>query len=241
MAELDAFLMHHYARLPAVEIDLETVPDVSFRRTAAWITASTGYRLRAFDLSVDHAVPCACVVAQAPGGGRGRPALLCSAAAHPDPVAALNSATREAGPLLDHLCGVHARHPGRAAEPAADPEQVRQMPDHALRYAHTDAFDRLAHLVDNGSAPVDLASAFGGRRRPAGETLDVHVRDLAGRFASCGMDVLVADQTTAEHAAAGLRCVRVLAPGAVPMTFRPRVPARPRPAEAADGAECPEG
>jgi ribosomal protein S12 methylthiotransferase accessory factor len=39
------------------------------------------------------------------------------------------------------------------------------------------------------------------------------------RLADAGLEVLAADQTTPEATAAGLRCVRVIVPGLIPITF----------------------
>jgi ribosomal protein S12 methylthiotransferase accessory factor len=45
------------------------------------------------------------------------------------------------------------------------------------------------------------------------------LNEVLGRYLGSGLDVIVVDQTTAEHRAGGFACVKVLIPGTVPMTF----------------------
>ena len=43
--------------------------------------------------------------------------------------------------------------------------------------------------------------------------------EVLRRLSSHGLDVVVVDQTTPEHRAGGLHCVKVIVPGTLPMTF----------------------
>jgi ribosomal protein S12 methylthiotransferase accessory factor len=57
VVERDAFLMTWYARLPAPPIDLSSARDRSIPMLAQAIGAETGYRVRAFDITMEHGIP----------------------------------------------------------------------------------------------------------------------------------------------------------------------------------------
>jgi ribosomal protein S12 methylthiotransferase accessory factor len=218
VAERDAFLLTWYARLPAPRIDLRGDP--ALRLLAATIEAETGYRVAVFDTTTEQRIPCVWAMAVNPAGD-GRPALACAAGCHPDPGRAVRAALGELGPALSVLIQRYA-DPDTAARSdrlVDDPAQVTTMEDHGLLYANPRAAARLGFLT--GGRDVRPVSGMGGPDRDGLGSDDLRDNLLAavGRYTGCGMDVIVVDQTTPEHRAGGFRCVRVIVPGTLPMTF----------------------
>lgn len=219
VAERDAFLLTWYARLPAAEFDLSGAEDPRTRLLAATLRAETGYRLAAFDITTEVGIPVVWAVARNPEPGDGRPAVACAAGAHLNPEAALHRAFRELGPTLAGLLRRY-REPGQAARARAmvdDPELVREMEDHALLYCDPEAARRLEFLGGSTRRRRTPPAGF------ASDDLRENVNEAVGRFLDSGMDVVVVDQTTAEHRAGGFACVKVLIPGTLSMTFGHRL------------------
>jgi ribosomal protein S12 methylthiotransferase accessory factor len=96
---------------------------------------------------------------------------------------------------------------------AGDSSSVVAMDDHSVLYADPEAAARLDFLVPGGQSRSSGADAF---------QYDDLTDDLTGmlrRLRGHGLDVIVVDQTTPEHRAGGFRCVKVIVPGLLPMTF----------------------
>ncbi|MFI1287740.1 TOMM precursor leader peptide-binding protein [Streptomyces sp. NPDC020792] len=210
--ERDAFLCTWYTRTTPPTIDLDSCHDAAVPLQAGAIRSSTGYRIHAFDITTDYGIPAVWVMAAHPD--RKGPALLCTAGAGLNPERALLNALNELGPILSDVIRRYPNEEDRAAEMVRDPYQVVTMPDHSALYAHPEAAHRLDFLFGGPTIGIDEA---GGpdRLRPDRDDLTVDLRAAAERVG----EVLVVDQTTPEHRAGGFSCVKVLVPGAVPMTF----------------------
>ncbi|GAA2092718.1 hypothetical protein GCM10009801_59410 [Streptomyces albiaxialis] len=217
VAERDAFLATWYARLPLTRIDLDSAPDRRIPVLAAWARERAGRELMAFDATLEQGVPAVWVMAVARQGGAAgrRPAVLCGAAARLRAEDALRAALDE---LVCTLLAPPRQDGERAAAMLRDPFAVRSMPDHELLYAQSGAYGRLSFLrADGERTPVAVLDR--ARPWPSSDDLAEHVRELVRRYAEDGMEVLVVDQTRPEHRSAGLRCVKVLVPGTLPMTY----------------------
>lgn len=213
--ERDAFLLTWYTRARAPRIDLRTAADPQVPTVAAAITAETGYLVECHDVTPDHGVPCVWALARVPAG---EPATISAAAAGTSLEGAAAAALAELGPMVPTVRDHFPQHAERARALAADGDRVLSMIDHYLVYGVRSAARRLAFLTE-GTDRV----AFGPP--PAGfghGDLTDDLRFLIGRLADAGLDVIVVDLTTPEHEAGGLRCVKVLVPGTVPMTFGER-------------------
>lgn len=220
IAERDAFLLTWYARLPAARIDLDSAADPTIPLLAAAMRAETGYEVHLFDTTTEVGIPCAWSMAVNPRSD-GRPALTCAAGAHPDPKQAVRNALAELGPGIAGLAQRYSdpAEAQRAREMVEDPALVRTMQDHALLYADPAAAARLDFLLDS---PATRAVAEIGRPDRGGFAVDDlrdNLLEAVSRFTEQGMDVVVVDQTTPEHRAGGFACVKVVVPGALPMTF----------------------
>ncbi|QHF23444.1 TOMM precursor leader peptide-binding protein [Rathayibacter sp. VKM Ac-2804] len=210
--ERDAFLCTWYTRTTPAAIDLSSCRDPLVPAQAVAITAATGFDVAAFDVTTDWGIPAVWLLATRQGGSG--PAALCTAGAALDPERALLGALSELGPILADLLRRYPGEEAHAAEMVRDPLAVRTMLDHSALYAHPDALHRLEFLRDGPTIGID---DVGGahRVRPDAADLAVDLRAVVERIG----EVLVVDQTTPEHRAGGFSCVKVLVPGAVPMTF----------------------
>jgi ribosomal protein S12 methylthiotransferase accessory factor len=217
IAERDAFLMTWYGRLPVPRLDLAGAADPAIPIQAAAISAETGYEVLVFDTTMEHGIPSAWAMAVGPDDRSG-PRMVCAAGAHFSMEKAVLNAISELGPILDDLIRRYPEEADRARRMVADPALVHTMQDHSLIYGAPEAFERLDFLVGSGRVrPIGERSAAEAAFR--GPDLRDDLLEAVRRFGAAGMDVIVVDQTTPEHRAGGLACVKVLAPGSVPMTF----------------------
>ncbi|MEU7041237.1 TOMM precursor leader peptide-binding protein [Streptomyces varsoviensis] len=222
--ERDAFLMTWYARLPLPEVDLARAPDPRVKLVAERLERTTGYRVRAFDMTLAEGIPAVWVLAQDTTGDDRRPKVICTSGSALDPAAAVLTALGELAPIVEQELRRYPAEAERARRMAADPDLVRVMPDHALCAATPGAFGRFSFLLDSGRVVGwdELGRGPGAGHRgpwPVHTDLRDDLTEAVGRMLAGGMDVVVVDQTSPLHEAAGLHCVKVIAPGALPMTF----------------------
>ncbi|MEV1119755.1 TOMM precursor leader peptide-binding protein [Actinosynnema sp. NPDC049800] len=215
IAERDAFLITWYARLPAPRLDLDAARDRRIPVLAEFVRRRRGYDVSAYSITLEQRVPAVLVLAV---DARDRPEVPlhgCSAAAHPDPERALHAA------LTDAAAGIGTRL-GRfdadgAAKMVADPDEVREMRDHALLYGHRDTAGRWGFLDDRSAVPpADLAARTAWPRH---HDLGDDLAELVRRYLDTGLDVVAVDTTTSEQRAGGFACAKVVVPGTLPMTF----------------------
>jgi ribosomal protein S12 methylthiotransferase accessory factor len=223
LVERDAFLLGWYSGAPVTEIVPATVPGV---RPLVDRAALHGYDVHVFDTRVDLAVPVATALAVRRDGGPGTFAFAAGAAL--DPARAVAAALGEALTYLPHL-GHEARQ--RRAElelMAADFDRVVELRDHALLFTLPESARHLRRYLEPARR-VRFDEAYDEPAR-SDDLLD-DVGRVVDSIAAAGCDVIVVDQTTPEQAAAGLRTVRTLAPGLLPIDFgwrRQRALAMPR-------------
>lgn len=212
VVERDAFLSTWYTQMTPNRIDLESCVNPLVCGQAEAIKARTGYDVFAFDITTDYGIPAVWTMAVEPGGNG--PIALCTAGAGLDPERALLNAMNELGPILVDVIRRYPEEEAHNAEMVRDPLKVVTMPDHSGLYAHPDAFGRFSFLFGGPTIGIE---AVGGDNRLRADRDDLAV-DLAAAVARVG-DAFIIDQTTPEHRAGGFSCVKVLVPGAVPMTF----------------------
>ncbi|MGH8883992.1 MAG: TOMM precursor leader peptide-binding protein [Egibacteraceae bacterium] len=219
VAERDAFLLTWYARLPAPRIDLAALEDRSTALMIERIEYVTGYLVHAFNTTVEQAIPCVWVMAVDEHDRPGQPKALCAAGAHLDPERALANALLELACQMQHSVRLYPDNRERVLGMLADPFMVREMADHALLYCAPEAFERFSFLLDAPQTQT-FADAFSDcARRTPNEDLSADLRETIAAYLDTGLDVIVVDQTTPEHAAEQFSCVKVIVPGALPMTF----------------------
>jgi ribosomal protein S12 methylthiotransferase accessory factor len=216
IVERDAFLMTWYAKLPLPEVDLATAPDPRIRLVVERIQR-TGYRLRVFDMTLAEAMPAFWVLAQDTTPGDDRPRVICTSGSALDPVAAVLTALGELAPIIEQEVHRFPAEAQRARQLTADPSLVRIMTDHSIANATAEAFDRFSFLLD-GDRTIGW-DQLGRGRWPWHADLTDDLIEAIDRMLAGGMDVVVVNQTSTLHEAAGLHCVKVIAPGALSMTF----------------------
>jgi ribosomal protein S12 methylthiotransferase accessory factor len=219
LAERDAFLTMWYARLPLTRVDPGTSADPVTRMLLARVERETGCRAYAFDATMPEGVPSLFLLLVDELDRPGIPKVSTAAGAHLDPERALRGGLVELGGSHRYLTDMIQRDRQRAEALAADPDLVVELEDHALVYATAASWPRLDFLFQRDDVR-SVAEAFpvADRYVPADDLL-VDLRHLVGRYLDAGLDVVVVEQTTTEHRAADLRCVKVIIPGTLPMSF----------------------
>ena len=216
IVERDAFLMTWYARLPVPEVDLAKAPDPRIALLVERMER-TGYRVRAFDTTLGEAIAAFWVLAQETTGDETRPRVICAAGSALDPAAAVLTALGELAQILELETLRYPAEAERAGQLADDADLVRVMADHSLCNATPKAFDRFSFLL-SGDRKVGW-DQLGRGPWPWHADLRDDLAEAVDRMISGGMDVVVVDQTSPLHEAAGLHCVKVIAPGSLSMTF----------------------
>jgi ribosomal protein S12 methylthiotransferase accessory factor len=216
IVERDAFLMTWYARLPLPEVDLAAAPDPRIKLVVERIQR-TGYRLRVFDMTLTEAIPAFWVLAQDTSPDDNRPRVICTSGSALDPVAAVLTALGELAPIIEQEVRRFPAEADRAREMTADPSLVRIMTDHSLASATPEALSRFDFLL-TGDRTIGW-DEIGRAPWPWHADLTDDLIEAIDRMLAGGMDVVVVNQTSTLHEAAGLHCVKVIAPGALSMTF----------------------
>jgi bacteriocin biosynthesis cyclodehydratase domain-containing protein len=218
LIERDAFLLHWYARAPLAPIDPRTVDDpetlVYLERAAA-----EGYAVHLFDATSDVGLPVVQALAVDPGNHEG--ATFSAAGGHPDPRRAARAAVQEVVVMIV----LQERGPRRSRDERlamlADPALVREMDDHVAVHTLPEAIARFDHLLHGGRSMVGLDD-LATKRFDA----DPHAPDMAavasavfGAMAEAGMDPVIIDLSSARDERLDLSVVKVIAAGAIPLTF----------------------
>lgn len=217
VAERDAFLMTWYARLPVPRIARASAAGRRVPALAGSLEATTGYAVHLFDMTMEQGVPAVWALAVDARCRDDRPRAVSAAAAHPVAEQAAESALSELGPILRSLIRGYIDQADRALGMLRDPSLVQSMDDHATMNSRPEAFPRLSFLLDSGNrttfAAMTERAAFGDMN------LTNDLRTMIDRYWTSGLDIVVVDQTTPEHTAGRLTCVKVLVPGTLSMTF----------------------
>jgi ribosomal protein S12 methylthiotransferase accessory factor len=215
-AERDAFQLGWHRRRPLPEIDHASLTTPVARDLLAFAQAR-GFRVHLLVTTFDLQVPSVWGLAVRTDGGW--PASVSAAGAHPDPERAVLAALWE----LIQLVGYGLDVSRRAVEKlVGDPWLVVDLEDHLRRYASPALLDRVSEVL--GGRRVALAEAFpgwpGSFRRRAGGDVNRALGAVADLYAAAGLgEIIVVDGSTRDHLDLGLRAVRVIVPGIVPLCF----------------------
>lgn len=224
VVERDAFLLAWYSRTRLRLIEGADDPDLAHLTD---LLTERGLRLRLFDLTCDLAVPTVLATVTAPEEAvrEGRaPALSLATGTHLDPRRALMAAVEEtATNALMYPKWVRMR-PSVSVErcrPMLDDfTLVRTLEDHTGLHGLWEARP-LWEFLDQPSGSVGLDRLTAGRPPSfAGTDLAPVLRGRLAAVHERGLDVVVVDQSSAPYTeASGTRAVKVIVPGALPMTF----------------------
>jgi ribosomal protein S12 methylthiotransferase accessory factor len=217
LIERDAFLLAWYGKARLPEIDANSCRDPATRFMVDRISLY-GYEVRLFDNRIDLPIPVVTAVGVRRDGG---PGTLCFAAgAGLDPNDAVRAALCE---IASYIPSLGARVRDRLPELDAmsrDFAAVRDLADHAALFGLPD----MAHHADfllAGNRRMEMTDLYSAWERERPRTLDLldDMRYCTGQLVDAGFDVIVVDQTCAEQEQLGLRSVRVVVPGMLPIDF----------------------
>ncbi|MFB6826992.1 TOMM precursor leader peptide-binding protein [Streptomyces virginiae] len=221
VAERDAFLMAWYAATPLRRI--HPPADDTDTLMLADRAAAAGYRLLLLDATNDFAVPAVLAVCHYQGGHLDAPRMFLAAGAHHDPRTAVRSAVAEV--VTNVLEAPHRssaeggpRDAERLRPMLEHPELVLTLDDHVGLNTLPEAAPRMEFLFADSPA-VTVEAAWPGAPAPVPDLCDLLTRTVA-RLARAGLEVVTVDQSEPGlRERFGLHCVKVVVPGALPMTF----------------------
>ncbi|WP_276352366.1 TOMM precursor leader peptide-binding protein [Cohnella caldifontis] len=216
LAERDSFLLTWYAQLPLPRIDPRSAGDAELDLMIERMRSAAGYDVLLFDATMEYGIPCVWSIAKN-RGNRGLN-LLCAGGAHPDPVRAAKGSIHELAGMVLALGSRFEEGRETWKEMLSDPGKVRAMEDHSMLYALPEAESRFDFLLDPARPTRSFAEAYGSPA-PWNPDLAADLRKLIDAFLKQGLDVVVVDQSSPETLRNGLRCVKVIIPGLLPMTF----------------------
>jgi ribosomal protein S12 methylthiotransferase accessory factor len=220
VAERDAFLLTWHAQLHVPQLDPRSVSDPAIRALVEHFEYHTGYTLHVFDTTFDHAIPCLWIMGVDEQNREGWPKAHCVAGSHPHPEQALSRGLRELATGLSIAPQRYKEGKARALKMLTDPGAVEAMPDHSLLYYLPEAFNRLRFLFHTQQQHTFQEAFRTFYAEPLAHTdLRDDLNALISHYLTLGIDVIVVDQTVPEYAPHGFRCVKVLMPGMLPMTF----------------------
>ncbi|WP_424217136.1 TOMM precursor leader peptide-binding protein (plasmid) [Streptomyces sp. BI20] len=221
VAERDAFLMAWYAATPLPRVLLPADdPDTALLADRA---ALAGYRLVLLDATNDFGIPAVVAVCRYEGPHPDAPRVFLAAGAHHDPRAAIRSAVAEVVTnVLDaarrSLAEGGPRDPARLRPMVDRPELVVSLDDHVGVNTLPEAGPRLEFLF--ADTPVrSVAETWPGAPEPVTDLAEL-LRATADRLAGVDLEVITVVQSEPGlRRRLGLHAVKVLVPGALPMTF----------------------
>lgn len=224
VVERDAFLLAWYSRTRLRLIEGADDPDLLHLSD---LLTERGLTLRLFDLTSDLGIPTVLATVTAPEEivreGRA-PAISLATGTHPDPRRALMAAVEETATNALMYPKWMRMRPSVSVErcrPMLDDfTLVRTLEDHTGLHGLWEARP-LWEFLEHPSGSVGMDRLTAGRPSSfAGTDLASVLRERLAAVHGLGMDVVVVDQSSAPYTeASGTRAVKVIVPGALPMTF----------------------
>ncbi|CAN5365817.1 TOMM precursor leader peptide-binding protein [soil metagenome] len=216
--ERDAYLTSWYGRFAPIRLDLSDYPDAYVQALIARMEG-VGLQVNVFDIGVGlplSAVACMAVDPSPQAAIKTRTA----AGASLNPTQAISAALVEVCTNIIELEpeAVEALHRSGSAM-LQDPGLVRTMADHTSLYAHPAAFSRLDFMMrtphernarEHFATWLDRVPPF---------DLPAELDRLVEAVLGVSHDVLIVDQGFDALDALGVKAVKVLAPGLMPMSF----------------------
>jgi thiazole/oxazole-forming peptide maturase SagD family component len=216
--ERDAFLLSWYSQTPGTRLATTGLDDTT-NGLLEWLS-SEGYEARIYDITTDNGMPAVWALALDPHNPDG--ASLSAAAAHPNPATAVRGALAEVTTMAV-FGNRRTDHPTADERRAmlADPTLVRSIDDHVALHTLPEALEeRLGWLIDAPGEPVPVADRFGDwRGRWLRDDLTETLGLVVDAMAAAGTPPVAVRQTTARDERLGIEVVKVVAPGALAVTF----------------------
>lgn len=216
LAERDAFLLSWYRAAPLPYIPESSITDPTSRAMIELIQAR-GFDVHLLVVTQDIELPVVWVLAV--NRLNPFPATFSSAGSGADPGSAIRGALREVAQLVTNPIDWTREQ----VEPMIDdPWQVQELEDHVRLYSLPQMRERATAGL--GGPPVSLEEAFPGWPEKLAVESGGDVRGaldfVRGLFARAGLEqIVLVDQTSREHADAGIHVARSVVPGILPMCF----------------------
>lgn len=212
--ERDAFLACWYARREVARVDLRDCADPFVHAMLARLGAE-GLEVDCYDIRCGLPPAVFAVRIRDPALRFG-PAALYAAGAHLHRDGALRAALGEAVTFVYRYEEKEKKEKMLRAETLLDdPGQVKTMADHSLQCWPARALAERSFAAAAGPALAWSALPAPDAARPTTQLL----RDLVDATLGVAADVIVIDQGFEPYRSRGVHCVKVLAPGLLPMTF----------------------
>jgi ribosomal protein S12 methylthiotransferase accessory factor len=216
LVERDSFLMTWYRRLRLPELRLTGLPPAlgAMIRKAELVTR---FRFRGFVSTMEHGIPSVILV----GVSRQQegPRVLIGAGAHFRLERALASAVYELVGLILRVQHSFVEKRLAALPMLEDADLVRTIEDHPLVNSLPEAEDRFAFLLEGDRKLLRYEEVTGRSDLARSSSPEQQLDGMARRLLDIGLDIVVVDQTCEELQPEGLRCVKAIVPGLLPMTF----------------------
>ena len=217
--ERDSFIFHWMTRTSPARISASSVRDVTCQTLMARL-AAVGARVVLLDGRLDLRVPVAFAVVLGPAGEYG--AFSMAAGAHFEPIEAVRRALSEVSThyfrFAEH--SESAAH-GHLSNVVNEPQKVTDLEEHALLYGMPQALPMAQFLIES---PIErsFADTYDDWQQDRPRTLSVldDIGFMQTVLRDAGHDeVIWIDQTTTHQAPLGLRTVKTLIPGLLPIDF----------------------
>ncbi|MFE6785435.1 TOMM precursor leader peptide-binding protein [Streptomyces sp. NPDC057680] len=216
LAERDAFLLswHRAAPLPTIPNSSLTDPT---SRAMIELMESRGFDVHLLVATQDIGLPVVWVLAV--NRLNPFPATFSSAGSGADPQSAIRGALREVAQLVTNPVDWTRE----TVEPMVeDPWLVQELEDHVRFSSLPETAVRATAALGGPRVTLDEAFPDWPARMERGSGGDVRgaLDFVRGLFAEAGLDrIVLVDQTSREHADAGIHVARAVVPGIVPMCF----------------------
>ena len=215
VVERDAYFTTWYSRIAPLQIANKSIKDHRCQALIARAEAE-GFEVHLFDMTFDIAIPSVWGMIVDPADDANVKSYCASAAGgrwDEAIFAALVEITTSMGVYRKSM----PEHRSRAYKLLHDDSLVQDMTDHVLVYSVPKSYERLSFLFTGQQMDLEECKM----RVPEMDELDLtcELEHQLNKVLSVAEDVIVVDQTISQLDSLGLKCVKVLVPGLMPVTF----------------------
>lgn len=216
LVERDAYLTTWYGQFTPREIDLRSIDDDRIQSLLDR-TDARGLDLHVFDMRVGIDVPIVwCMIVDPAEDAPVK--SYCAAGAHLVPENAIYSGLIEVTTSMGVYQESMPPLRDKALEMLEDDSKVVEMHDHVLLYSVPESYERLQFLFSD-EPKASLKEVYGHHYGKANRNITEDLHELMDKVKGYADDVIVADLTFEELNEHQLYCVKVIAPGLMPVTF----------------------
>ncbi|MCY7294751.1 TOMM precursor leader peptide-binding protein [Alteromonas sp. a30] len=216
LVERDAYLTTWYGQFTPREIDLRSIDDPRIQSLLDR-TDARGLDLHVFDMRVGIDVPIVwCMIVDPAEDAPVK--SYCAAGAHLVPENAIYSGLIEVTTSMGVYQESMPPLKEKALELLADDRKVVEMHDHVLLYSLPESYERLQFLFSD-EPKASLQEVYGHHYGKENRNITDDLHELMDKVKEYADDIIVADLTFEELYDHQLYCVKVIAPGLMPVTF----------------------